>query len=81
MCLTEYDEAKTMGLFKKEGREDMLVRLICRKLRKGKPADLIADELEEDISVIKPICEELARFAPDFDEEKASAEIRQFVVV
>ena len=81
MCLTEYDEAKTMGLFKKEGREDHLVRQVCRKLRKGKPADLIADELEEDISVIKPICEELARFAPDFDEEKASAEIRQFVVV
>ena len=33
-----------------------LIQLVCRKLDKGKPADQIAEELEEDLDLIKGIC-------------------------
>ncbi len=78
MCLTEYNEAETMEMFKEEGREEgielgdeqRLIKQICRKLRKGKELEQIADELEEDEIRIKAICDVAGRFAPDFDEEK-----------
>lgn len=38
-----------------EGRKEYLVSTVCIKLRKNKPADVIADELEEDISKIEKI--------------------------
>jgi len=31
---------------------------------------VIADELEEDISVIEPICKTAESFAPDYDPDK-----------
>ena len=39
MCLTEYDEAETMQMFKEEGREDDIVGM----LRRGKTVEEIAD--------------------------------------
>ncbi|MDE5779659.1 MAG: Rpn family recombination-promoting nuclease/putative transposase [Lachnospiraceae bacterium] len=47
-----------------------LVMQVCCKLRKGKEAAQIADELEEDIEQINNICEAARHFAPDYDEEK-----------
>ncbi len=45
MCITEYNEAETMQMFKEEGREegreDHLIRQICRKLRKGKRVEIL----------------------------------------
>ena len=78
MCLTEYNEAETMELFKEEGREEgreegveqTLIRQICRKLKKGKELDQIADELEEKEENIKPLFELALKFAPDYDEDK-----------
>ena len=43
----------------------------------GKPLDVIADELEEDISVIEPICKIAERFAPDFNIEQIYEELNQ----
>lgn len=40
---------------KEEGSQERLVKTVCIKLQKNKPADVIADELEEDISVINRI--------------------------
>ncbi|MBR1853676.1 MAG: hypothetical protein IJ794_11155 [Lachnospiraceae bacterium] len=34
-----------------EGKVEKLVSLVCRKLRKGKSVEVIADELEEDMEV------------------------------
>ena len=74
MCITEYDEADTMQMFKEEGREEgryfHLISQICRKLRKGKTVEQIADELEEDEARVKAICDAAEEFAPDYDEEK-----------
>jgi hypothetical protein len=74
MCLTEYNEAETMQMFKiegiEEGEERQLIKMVCRKLRKGKSVELIADELEEDEARIKAICDAAEAFAPDYDEEK-----------
>ena len=44
--------------------------IICRKLRKGKSYMQIADDLEEDVSRIKAICDTAAKFAHDYDETK-----------
>ena len=59
---------------KEEGREEgewrKLVAQVCRKLRKGKPLEAIADELEEDIAEIQLICEAAEGFAPEYDEEQ-----------
>ena len=88
MCITEYNEAETMELFKeegreegrgegrKEGREQTLIILVCRKLRKGKQLKQIAEDLEEDESSLKSIFEVASGFAPDYDEQKVIAAVR-----
>ena len=72
--LTEYDEAQTMAYFKEEGREEgeerQLIKLICRKLQKGKSAEQIAEDLDEDEVRIQVICDVAADFAPDYDIDR-----------
>lgn len=51
----------------KHGAERKLIEQICKKLVKGKSAETIADELEEDLSAVKPICDAAALFAPDYN--------------
>jgi len=81
MCITEYNEAETMALFKEEGREEgqeeHLLRQICRKLRKGKSAPQIADELEEDPEMIRRICSNLKEFSPAYDERAVIDAVRR----
>ena len=83
MFITEYNEAETMRMFKEEGREegreDHLIRQICRKLRKGKDVEQIADELEEDEIRIKIICDAAEKYGPDYDENKVIESVRQRV--
>lgn len=67
MLLTEYDEKKHMRTLFREGREEGLIEgraesreeklreLVAKKLSKGKTFSEIAEELEEDISVIERI--------------------------
>ncbi len=79
MCLTEYNEAETMQMFKEEGREEgregHLITQVCRKLRKGKTTEQIADELEEDELRVKVICDVAEEYAPEYDEEKVMAAV------
>ena len=60
------------GLRKGEakGKQKALIKKICCKLRKLKSVEEIADELEEDYSRVKVICDTAMNFAPDYDEEK-----------
>ena len=75
MLLTEYNEAEVMELFKEDGRKEgavigadkHLIELICKKLKKRKPIDVIANEVEEEVDVIRPICTVAERYAPDYD--------------
>ncbi len=71
MLLTEYNEAEVMELFKedgkKEGADKHLIELICKKIKNGKSIDVIAGEVEEEVDIIRPICDAAAKYAPDYD--------------
>ena len=55
----------------------MTISLICKKLSKGKSLEIIAEELEEEISAIEPICKIAERFAPEFDIEQIYTELNK----
>ena len=83
MSIYEYDEELHMKTLHDEGYEDgfcdgfnngfnegelsKLITQICRKLKKHKSPDAIADELEENLDTIKYICQVAASFAPGYD--------------
>lgn len=71
MILTEYDEKKHFRtLFregKEKGREELLREKIHKKLAKGKTVPEIAEELEEEISVIEKIINTPVSDNPMFD--------------
>ena len=77
MLMEEYNEAEVLELTREEGKEEgreegqlkMLIMQSCRKLRKGKNASQIAEELEEDLPVIQDIVFAAADFAPDYDTD------------
>ena len=50
------------------GENKKLVIQVCRKLRKGKTAETIAEELEEPLETIESICQTAVKYAPDYDE-------------
>lgn len=50
-----------------QGETRKLVSLVCRKLKKGKEENVIAEELEEELKLIKHICEIAETFAPEYD--------------
>ncbi len=54
----------------KRGEMQKLILLIVRKLKKGKTAEVIAQELEEEEAVINKICEAAQEMAPEYDIEK-----------
>ena len=49
----------------KRGRDQKVIELSCRKLRKGKPPEVIAMELEEGLELSQTICRTASRFAPE----------------
>ena len=52
------------------GENYKLVSMVCRKLRKGKEPERIAEELEEEVELIQRICQTAKEFGPGYDEEK-----------
>ena len=62
-CITEYNEAETMELFKEEGREEgreegfleWLIAIVQRKVAKSKELKDIAGDLEADEAEIRPV--------------------------
>ena len=46
-----------------------LISMVCKKMRKNNTIEQIAEDLEEEISVIEPICKAAEEFAPDYDCE------------
>ena len=70
----EEGEAKGRAEGKAEGRTEgesyKLVSMVCRKLRKGKEPERIAEELEEEVELIQRICQTAKEFGPGYDEEK-----------
>ena len=72
-----YDNGKEEG--REEGREEgqelSLIRLICKKLAKGKTPETIADEVEESVQRVNAICNVASRYAPDYEPEKIFKEL------
>lgn len=62
-----FDDGMKAGA--ERGQETKLIQQVCRKLSKGKDIYVIADELEEDPTVITRICQAAEEFAPDYDCE------------
>ncbi len=81
MLLTEYNEEEVMELFRadgeKKGINKHLIDLIRKKLKKGKDIDTIADEVEEEVTIITPIVEVAKKFAPDYDVDAIYAELHK----
>ena len=59
------------------GEEQIIVRQICIKLKKGKTPEVIAEELEEDVSRVEQICEKAKSFAPEYDWKKVYEQMKQ----
>lgn len=53
-----------------EGEYVKLIKLVCKKLDKHKSIEEIADDLEEDIATITPICEIAKTYAPNYNFEE-----------
>lgn len=64
---------------REEGWKSKLIFKVCKKYDKGKSLELIADELEEDTSVIEPILKVVERMAPNYDIEKISEEVAMLI--
>ncbi len=59
MSIYEYDQEKHLRMerrdAKAEGRNELLEELVKKKLQKNKSPEIIAEELEENISVIQNV--------------------------
>ena len=52
------------------GSDIKLITQICLKLQKGKTPEQIADDLEEELSVVESIYEIAKKFAPSYDYDE-----------
>ncbi len=53
-----------------QGRVQILAELVCRKLKKGKTPEEIADALEEPVENIQKICRIAEQYAPEYPVEE-----------
>lgn len=70
-------EAREEGLAagRTEGELQLIIRQICRKLRKNLNLQEVCKELEETEEVLGPIYEVAMRFAPEYDETQILKEL------
>ena len=61
-------EAREAGLA--EGELRAVLRMTCKKLRKGLSVPEIAEDLEEDEVLISAICKAAESCAPEYEEQK-----------
>lgn len=61
----------------KEGIDKHLIKLVCKKLIKRKTVEIIAEELEEDITTIQSICDVAKEYAPDYDVDSIYAALKE----
>ena len=72
----ELAEAKDEGIAegraegRVEGATKNVITLIIKKIKKDKPVDTIADELEQDVDYVRSICDIAEKFAPDYNCEE-----------
>ncbi len=57
-----------------------LINQVCKKLKKGKDASVIADEVKEDQEYVETIIEVAPKYAPKYDAEKIQEELERLKV-
>ena len=62
------ERGKSIGIFEGENRK--LTEQVCKKLKRGKTPEIIAEELEEELEQIKSICKAAFLYAPEYDCDK-----------
>ncbi len=81
MCITEYNEAETMEQFREEGRKEgqeegemlRLIKMVYKKMLKGKTNEEIAADMEEDIVLIEQIKKAVIEYKKDCGSEEFQA--------
>lgn len=68
-------EGKIEGL--KEGELKKLIQQVCRKLKKNKSPEIIADELEEELLIIHKICAAAKTSGGEFDPDHIFEQIQK----
>lgn len=58
------------------GEKKLLIKQVCRKLKKNKSVQTIAEELEEDLDKVSRICEAASKYAPEYDCDKIYNELQ-----
>ena len=61
-----------------EGETLKLISQVCKKLRKAKKPEGIADDLEEDVSVIKRICEAAKGCGEEYSTEQIFKKLKRW---
>ena len=59
-----------------EGEQQLLIRQVCRKLRKGMNLQEICEDLEETEEVLEPIFDAAVKFAPEYEETHIWEELK-----
>ena len=83
VSIYDYDEEKVRKTLADEAREEGVaegetltkITQIIKKVKKSKPLQTIASELEEEEADIKPIYDAVAASAPDYDIEEIKAKL------
>lgn len=65
---TWVDDLQDIG--REEGGYKKLFSLLCKKLKKGKTPECIAEELEEEVDTVQTMCDIAQKYAPDYDIDK-----------
>ena len=64
-----------------QGEDRHLIELICKKLRRGRTVEQIADEVEEDISRVQAICDVAEVYAPNYNLDDVLQALRADVMI
>lgn len=84
---TLYEDGVAAGIEegREEGREEgvklgdrwRMVTLVCKKMKKNKELEEIAEDLEEEVEALQPIYRAAERFAPEYDPKLVFDEIER----
>lgn len=74
-----YDLGHEYG--REEQRIQSLVRKVCKKTRKGKSPEEIADMLEEEITSVRTVYDVAKKYAPEYDEKAIYKEVYPVMAV
>ena len=70
-----------LDVVENRGEERRLVDQICKKLRRGKDVEQIADEVEEDVYRVQRICDIAEKYAPDYDTKAVFKDVEKELLV